>query len=238
MAVRSKRHCLYVLQNGLRKPGHRASSIKTTAARAASFNEERSENAESAATFATALRPSPTSKAAARANRRQRPAFQKGARRAPRIDQSLNISFSKATFVDRSELLRLIRAYYRYDGLQFRSSIVATALTRLLKSRSLGRIWLMRDGSKAIGYVILTFNYDLEFGGFEGIITDLFIAGSYRGQGLGKRALAIVCNHCRSVGIGAVELQVEEHNETARDFYLHCGFRKLPRMILSKDVGV
>jgi GNAT superfamily N-acetyltransferase len=238
MAVRSKRHCFYVMQNDLRKPGHRASSIKAPVARLASPNEAWSATAESAAAFAPALRPIPASNAGAGADRRHRTEFQRKARRAPRIDQSHSISFSKATLADHSNLLRLMRAYYRYDGLQFRPIAVATALTRLLKSRSLGRLWLMRDGSKAMGYAILTFNYDLEFGGFEGIITDLFIADGYRGQGLGKRALAIVCNYCRSAGIGAVELQVEEHNEAARDFYLHCGFRKLPRMILSKDWGV
>jgi hypothetical protein len=39
----------------------------------------------------------------------------------------------------------------------------------------------MRDGIKAIGYVLLTFNFDLEFGGFEGVVTDLYIDERYRG---------------------------------------------------------
>jgi hypothetical protein len=67
--------------------------------------------------------------------------------------------------------------------------MVDAALRKLLRSRSLGRIWLMRDGAKAVGYVVLTFTY-LEFGGLEGIVTDLFIRSEYRTRGLRRHALA------------------------------------------------
>jgi diamine N-acetyltransferase len=159
------------------------------------------------------------------------------ARRKPPVNMCDQIEFQKANLSDFSELLRLIRAYYRFDHLRFRSRTVSAALRKLLKSRSLGRIWIMRDRMKAVGYIMLTFNYDLEFGGFEGIITDLFILSGYRDRGLGRRALAEVCAYCRSAGIRTVELQVEEHNERALQFYRHCGFRKLSRMVLSKDVS-
>jgi hypothetical protein len=54
---------------------------------------------------------------------------------------------------DQADLLRLIRAYYRFDGIRFRPASVEKALRRLLQSRALGRVWLMLDSDKAIGYV-------------------------------------------------------------------------------------
>jgi hypothetical protein len=32
----------------------------------------------------------------------------------------------------------------------------------------------MRDGIKAVGYLVLAFNFDLEFVGFEGLVTDRY----------------------------------------------------------------
>jgi ribosomal protein S18 acetylase RimI-like enzyme len=83
---------------------------------------------------------------------------------------------------------------------------------------------------------VLTFNHDLEFGGLEGIVTDLFIESEYRNRGLGRNALELVDDYCRSAGIRTVELQVEEHNKSAQAFCRKLGFRKLRRIVMSRDV--
>jgi GNAT superfamily N-acetyltransferase len=142
----------------------------------------------------------------------------------------------QARLSDAPELLRPVRAYYRFDGIRFETKSIDVALRKLLRSRSLGRVWIMRDAVKAVGYIVLTFNYDLEFGGLEGIVTDLFVRSAYRGQGLGSRALALVDAYCRSAGIRTIELQVEEHNTSARVFYRKIGFTALPRIVMSRDV--
>jgi GNAT superfamily N-acetyltransferase len=133
-------------------------------------------------------------------------------------DERGQVEFRQARISDSPELLRLIRAYYRFDGIRFESKIVDAALRKRLRSRSLGRIWIMRDGAKPVGYVVLTFAYDLEFGGLEGIVTDLFIRSEYRARGLGRHALTLVHAYCRSAGIRTIELQVEEHNTDAHKF--------------------
>ncbi len=90
--------------------------------------------------------------------------------------------------------------------------------------------------AKAIGYVVLTFNFDLEFGGLEGLVTDLFIIEKYRGHGLGKRALDVVDDYCRSREIGTVELQVTAENKEAQAFYRRIGFEQLSRVVMARDV--
>jgi hypothetical protein len=77
-------------------------------------------------------------------------------------------SQSTVTSSDAAKLFQLICAYYQFDRIRFRSNTIEEALRTLLKRRSLGRIWITHDGAKAVGYITLTFNYDLEFGDFEG----------------------------------------------------------------------
>jgi ribosomal protein S18 acetylase RimI-like enzyme len=137
---------------------------------------------------------------------------------------------------DFEELIRLIRAYYRYDGIRYRPRIVVGALRRLLRDPSLGRIWIMRTSARAIGYLAFSFHYDVEFGGLEGVITDLFIRGGYRGRGLGTRLLATVDDYCRLAGIRSIELQVIRGNREAQAFYRKRGFRKLARIIMAREM--
>jgi GNAT superfamily N-acetyltransferase len=146
------------------------------------------------------------------------------------------VTIRPARAADHADLLGLIRAYYRFDGIRYSRALVEPALALLLRRRSLGRVWIMRDGARPVGYVVLTFNFDLEFGGLEGLVTDLFVHARWRGQGLGRAALAIVDDFCRRAHIRTVELQVAEHNRQAQAFYLLLGFQSLPRMVFSRDV--
>ncbi len=155
-------------------------------------------------------------------------------RKAPSKDRSIRIR--PGNRADRAELLRLIRAYYRYDGIRFKADIVAGALRKLLREPSLGRIWIARDGARSIGYVAFSFHYDVEFGGLEGVITDLFIRSVYRGRGLGTALLATVDDYCRSAGIRSIELQVIRGNRAAEAFYRKHGFTKLARSIMTREL--
>jgi ribosomal protein S18 acetylase RimI-like enzyme len=149
-------------------------------------------------------------------------------------ERRAEIEIRAATPEDWTDLLALMRAYYRFDAIRFRAAIVGPALKRLLEDKSVGRAWIARDRGTQVGYVMLTFNYDAEFGGIEGIVTDLFIASAYRGVGLGRRVMAIVEDYCRAAGMRAIELQVKRDNRTAQAFYRHLGFRKLSRLVMSR----
>ena len=141
-----------------------------------------------------------------------------------------------ATLADFQTLVDLIREYYRYDGIRFPAKTMGPALRKLLRDETLGRVWLIRQGRDTAGYVILTFNYDLEFGGLQGIVTDLYLREGHRGRGLGKQALDGVADYCRSHGISAIELQVEHENKAAQAFYRALGFRKLSRIVMGKSL--
>ena len=74
-----------------------------------------------------------------------------------------------AGMADESQILAFIREYYAYDEIPFRPDEMRRGLARLLSDPTLGRVFIIAQGRQDIGYVILTFGFDLEFGGKLGV---------------------------------------------------------------------
>jgi GNAT superfamily N-acetyltransferase len=141
------------------------------------------------------------------------------------------IRFAKTS--DFEPLLRLVAAYYKFDSIAFDEQGTGLALSKLLRNKSLGRAWVIDTGTALAGYAILTYNYDLEFGGLQGMLTDFFIASRYRRKGLGARMIDAVRKFCISEGIGTIELQVTRDNRNAVAFYTVLGFKNSDRIVMS-----
>ena len=141
-----------------------------------------------------------------------------------------------AKFSDCGRILRLVEAYYKLDSIAFDERTTGRALKRLLKDKSLGCVWVIDTGRALAGYLILTYNYDLEFGGREGMLTDFYIAPRYRRRGLGAQMIAAVREFCRAERIGTIELQVTRENRAAQAFYRALGFKTWNRIVMSIEV--
>jgi GNAT superfamily N-acetyltransferase len=133
---------------------------------------------------------------------------------------------------DIPELLELMQAYYTFDGLEFDESIALGALEELLGDKALGQIWRISLGCLAIGYVVLTYGYSLEFGGRDAFIDELYIREPYRGRGIGTKALELIELAASSMGIRALHLEVDRGNQGARHFYGNKGFEDRDRFHL------
>jgi diamine N-acetyltransferase len=138
---------------------------------------------------------------------------------------------------DHKALLRLIIAYYRFDKIPFKRESLSRGLDTLLRNLSQGQAWMLETHhNKAIGYAILTYNFDLEYGGVEGMLTDLYVEKRFRQRGVGSLALYEIEDFCRERGIRTIELQVQHHNKSANTFYRNTGFRVLPRKVMILEV--
>ena len=146
-------------------------------------------------------------------------------------------SFHPASAEDAPTALALIREYYAFDHMAFDAAVVESALAQLLADASLGRVWLIEQQGANVGYLILTLGFDLEFGGRQATVTDLYLQPQARHQGLGTAALTLVEQTCRSLGIHAFELQVAGTNHSAQRFYEKFGMEKHDRIPMSKAVG-
>ena len=137
---------------------------------------------------------------------------------------------------DHKVLLRLIIAYYRFDKIPFKRESLSRGLDTLLRNLSQGQAWMLETHHKAIGYAILTYNFDLEYGGVEGMLSDLYVEKRFRQRGVGSLALYEIEDFCRERGIRTIKLQVQHHNQSANTFYRKTGFRVLPRNLMILDV--
>jgi GNAT superfamily N-acetyltransferase len=137
---------------------------------------------------------------------------------------------------DLRRLLPLVKAYYAFDAIAYDSETLRAALSRLLKNKTLGRVWIIDTGRGLAGYAVLAFSYDLEFGGREAIITDFFVSARYRRKGYGARLLSMIIAFCRRTALYEVELHVTRENRAAMAFYKSFGFVDRRRTVLTLDV--
>jgi GNAT superfamily N-acetyltransferase len=135
------------------------------------------------------------------------------------------------------KLFPLIAAYYAFDGIHFDEPALRRGLEVLFAEPALGGAWLVQIAGENVGYFVLTYSFDLEFGGRVATVTELYLREEARGQGVGRAVLAFVEDVLRGLSIGAYELQVERDNVRARGFYQRLGFEAHDRIPLSKRVG-
>jgi GNAT superfamily N-acetyltransferase len=98
----------------------------------------------------------------------------------------------------------------------------------------LGRVFLIYCDAEVAGYSIITFGFDLEYGGRLGILTDLYLRHPYRRRGAGSATLSALFELARQWNLSAILLQPERQNTAAVAFYQIMGFTAQDRVILNK----
>jgi diamine N-acetyltransferase len=133
-------------------------------------------------------------------------------------------------------LLGFIREYYTLDGIAYDAERLRHGLLDLFAHEAYGGAWLIRRAGADVGYFVLTFGFDLELGGRQATVTEVFVRADARGSGAGRVAFAFIEAYLRELGIAAYELQVERANTAARAFYQRLGFEAHDRIPLSKHL--
>ena len=144
------------------------------------------------------------------------------------------VSRRRAEPVDREVLVALIAAYYAYDHIAFDEASVREGLATFLGDDSLGRAYLLQLGTQPVGYALVTFGFDLEFGGRLATLTDLYLQPKLRRARIGSETLRFIAAECRELGVRALQLEVERTNVAAQALYHAFGFRPLTRLPMVK----
>ena len=134
---------------------------------------------------------------------------------------------------DLSEALDLMRVFYAHEGFDFDPDASGRMLRHLLARPEVGAVFLVRDGGRALGYLVLTRCYSLEFGGPFVLLDEIFVLPAAQGRGLGKRLLDTASAYCRESGSGYLRLEVQKKNLRALEVYRTYGFRTEDRFLLS-----
>ena len=133
-----------------------------------------------------------------------------------------------------SALLRLVGDYYAHDELPFYAASMTRSLSELVAHPALGRACFLERDGVSIGYTVLTFGFDAEFGGRLATVTGFYLRPEFRGRSLAKDAVAAIEVRCKELGACAIELHVIHGNAPALKFWTARGFEALARTPMSK----
>lgn len=146
------------------------------------------------------------------------------------------ISLRPATLTDLPEVLPRTRALQDHESIEIDNARLEAGLRQLLGNPGFGGVWLVTRDRQTIGYAIVTFGFDLEFGGREGWLTELWIDADQRTQGAGAAAIEALVPELALRDIKALHLQVRDDNPAMR-LYERSGFVASPRTIMTRRLG-
>jgi GNAT superfamily N-acetyltransferase len=126
---------------------------------------------------------------------------------------------------DVPQILVLMRDYWSFEGLAgFESARVSELLGHLLSQPHLGTIWVAREGSKLVGYLIAVFVFSFEYQGLVAEIDELFVQPQARRGGIGTALLDVAEAALADAGCAGVQLQLAAGNHAAHAFYHRRGY--------------
>src|SRR5450759_4240814 len=139
----------------------------------------------------------------------------------------------QASAADLSRLLGLMADFYAESAYVLDRARAEEAFTALVSDPRLGRLWLIEQGSDAVGYVVVTFVFAMEYGGLTAAVDDFYIEPASRNAGLGTTALAEVRGICAGLGMRAISVEVGHDNVVAQAVYRRVGFVETDRRLMT-----
>src|ERR1700693_67699 len=115
----------------------------------------------------------------------------------------------------------------------FDESVVRFNLYELLQNPVYGLIYLIPDASRAIAYLVICFDYSLEYRGKGAWVDELFVAPEHRQQGIGAYLLDLAESASREHGAQFLHLEVG-HGNRAIELYRRRGFVDHKRYLMTK----
>ena len=124
---------------------------------------------------------------------------------------------------DIAVLVALMAEFYAESDYGLNHPLAEKAIAAILSDERLGYVWLIDEGAKVVGYVVLTLRFGMEYGGLMACLDDLFVVPQSRNKGLATAALIQVRDFCKSVGIRAITVEVSHSNGSAQTVYRRLG---------------
>jgi ribosomal protein S18 acetylase RimI-like enzyme len=105
---------------------------------------------------------------------------------------------------------------------------------QFVRDDTYGQAWLIVEGEKPIGYVVLTVSFSFEYRGYDAFIDELYIAEEHRQRGIGRQAVNFVERAARQRGVNALHLEVSRDNKAAVELYHRAGYLDHGRYLMTK----
>jgi ribosomal protein S18 acetylase RimI-like enzyme len=130
------------------------------------------------------------------------------------------------------ELMRHMQADDPWEE-PFDEHTVRKNLHELLSNPHFGVVYLVRDNQNPVAYLVICFDFSLEYRGKGAWIDELFVEGSHRGRGIGSQLLDLAAHASREQGARTLHLEVN-HGNRANELYRRRGFVDHHRFLMTK----
>jgi ribosomal protein S18 acetylase RimI-like enzyme len=147
------------------------------------------------------------------------------------------ILIQPAAPADLDTLLVLMRHMQNDDPWSepFDETIVRKNLSRLIHNSHYGCIYLAREEQIPVAYLVICFDYSLEYRGKGAWIDELFVESTHRGQGIGTQLLNLAESASCESGAQFLHLEVN-HGNSAIELYRRRGFVDHQRYLMTKPL--
>lgn len=140
----------------------------------------------------------------------------------------------RAARSDIPTLVALMAEFYAESAFELDRSVAEAAFASILGEERLGGVWLIESDGEAVGHVVMTLRFGMEFAGLIACVDDLYVRPSHRKQGLATKALAELRDLCKARGVRAMTVEVGDDNVAAQAAYRRLGFEEASnRQLLS-----
>ena len=121
-------------------------------------------------------------------------------------------------------VVKMMEAFYAIDHYPIDTEKSKKLIEQFIDEPHLGKAWLISMDKNPIGYVILTFVFNFEYGGTIAFVDELYLSENARGKGIGKDCMDFVQKQAKQLSLKLLYLEVEDHNANAQKLYLSAGF--------------
>jgi len=149
----------------------------------------------------------------------------------------MSISITQATLADLELLFELMRRMQLDDPWEepFHEPTVRANLAEFLQNPDYGIAYIVREDSTPIAYLVLCFDFSLEYRGKGAWVDELFVSPAHRGKGIGTQLLDLSERASRDHQAKVLHLEVN-HGNPAIELYRRRGFSDHHRFLMSKPL--
>lgn len=146
------------------------------------------------------------------------------------------ISFRRATEADIPNLLPLMTRFNEEELITFTPEKGKAGLEQLFHNHGWGFVIVADDEAELVAYALIAYGFDIEYGGRDAFLCELFVREDQRGTGLGKSMLEVAEAAARDHEVNALHLIVRGANTRAKGLYAKAGFVEDPRALMTKPL--
>ena len=134
---------------------------------------------------------------------------------------------------DIPQLVALMAEFYAEADYPLNRVRATGAFAALLADDRLGHVWLIEKDSEAVGHLVVTLCFSMEYGGLIAFVGDLFVRRPFRRMVQGAAALEEARTFCASRGVRAMLVETGHDNAAAQAVYRRAGFVPTERLHLT-----